>query len=287
MYSYTNLCNIFLQYLKDMLARIRSWFSREDPKEDVKSQSNAQSKPKSEGISDDTRNEICMSFFSTLVEGVKIAMACLLSIFVPQYCEETGTTCTLQENFSNLTTFNEFVIFWNFFTLGFFINLIYVISKREAYFISHLEESRAEPYNSFPENLAPYPRIVMRVKQYNKRLKSCTYWTLGVFTLNVLFSAILIYNYFYDGFRSVSTLLANVLLVSSKLYALYTTANDCTGFKPLALSCTKQTSVSYNVVDEAYEIKSDGGPKVYNLRISIDAGKKRKKTVRCRSKSAR
>ena len=238
----------------------------------------------------DTQKQQMSSVGTTIVEFVKIAMATLLSIFVPQYCEESGTTCTLAENFSNLTRFNEFVIFMNFLSLGFFIKLLLVINKREAYFISHLEETRSEPYNSFPENLAPYPRIMIRVKEHNARLKTWTHATLWIFGLNVLFSAILIYNYFYDGFRSISTLLANVLLVSSKLYSLYTTAEDCNQYRPLALSCVQLTPVSYNTVDDNYAIvPQSNGHKQYRLRISIDDGKPqqhRRKKPPMKSKSA-
>jgi hypothetical protein len=253
-----------------MLARIRNWFSREKTQDQDQDQAPPQDQQQHKEHTDDTRKEMCSTFFSSLVEGVKISMACLLSIFVPQYCEDTGTTCTLQQNFQDLTQFNVFVIFWNFFTLGFFIKLIYVINKREAYFISHLEESRTEPYNSFMENLAPYPKIINRVKEHNKRLRAWTHYTLSIFALNVLWSAILIFYYFYDGFRSVSTMLANVLLVSSRLYSLYSTSEDCTGYRPMALSSTKQSSLSYNVVDDAYKIVSEDGPKRYKLRISID-----------------
>jgi len=262
-----------------MLSRLKSYFF--GTKEELPPSTNSSNEENSSN-----RRQVMQSFLTTMVDSIKIAMATLLSIFVPQYCEESGGTCTLYENFTNLTTFNEFVIFMNFLSLAFFIKLTYVINKREAYFISHLNESRARAYNSFPENLAPYPRIVIRVKEHNKRLKIWTHWTLRIFALNVLFSAILIFNYFYDGFRSVSTMLANVLLVSSKLYALYTTAEDCNQYKPLALSSTQLTPVSYNVVDDDYAIKTEDGPKRYKIRISVDDGKRRGSVLsRSRSKS--
>ena len=60
-------------------------------------------------VSDD-KDQMLNSFFTSFVDGVKVAVACLLSVFVPQYCDESGGTCTLSENFSNLTSFNTFVL---------------------------------------------------------------------------------------------------------------------------------------------------------------------------------
>ena len=187
-------------------------------------------------------------------------MATLLSIFVPQFCEDTGTTCTLEQNFTNLTRFNEFVIFFNFLSLAIFIKLIYTINKREAYLISHLEESRDHAYNSFIDNLKPYPKVISRVNDHNHLLKKWTKITLLTYILNLIFSCVLIFYYFYDGFRSVTTLLANVLLVSGKLHSLITIYKECVENpeKPLALSVSKTTQVSYNVIDPVYEKRKKG-----------------------------
>ena len=60
-------------------------------------------------VSTDTK-ELIQSYAVSFLEAYKVLMACLLSIFVPQYCPETNQTCTLKENFSNLSMYNEFVI---------------------------------------------------------------------------------------------------------------------------------------------------------------------------------
>ena len=65
--------------------------------------------------------ELLLSYLATVIECYKVFVACLLVVFVPQYCEESKTTCSLKENFSNLSRFNEFVLFYNFFTLMYFI----------------------------------------------------------------------------------------------------------------------------------------------------------------------
>ncbi len=199
------------------------------------------------------KKQALSSIFSSTIESIKILMACLLSIFVPQYCEDTQTTCTLSQNFTNLTSFNEFVIFINFLTLGVFIFLIYIQNKREIYFINHLDNSKDYSYNSLEQNIIQYPKILTRVKDYNTKIQKITFITIFLFSFNILFSSILIFYYFYDGFRSVSTMLSNVLLVSNKLYTLYTICNECNSYKPLALSTINHNYISYNIVDEQYD----------------------------------
>jgi hypothetical protein len=219
-------------------------------------------------LSDDT-DQMISSFFTSFVDGIKVAMACLLSVFVPQYCDLSGTTCTLEENFVDLTSFNTFVLAWNFISLACFIYTAILQNKREAYFISHLEESREHAYNSLGKNLIAYPRIKRRVSEMNDQLYTWGIVTTCMFTMNILFSSILIFGFFYDGFRSITTLVANVLLVSTKLNTMITTLSECKQAKMLALSTIHVRPVSYNTVDVKYSKESFSTGK-YQLHIAID-----------------
>jgi len=244
--------------ISSLLNKVKRWFSPKDVEKPPVIQD------------EDVKKEILSSAGTSILDSIKVVMATLLSIFVPQYCETTGTTCTLQENFQDLTSFNVFVIAWNFITLGMYSWMLLIQNKRESYFISHLDESRDDAYNSFTENMKEYPTIKRRVKEYNDTLHSYAIVTIILFTLNVLFSGILIFYYFYDGFRSISTMLANVLLVSSKLHFLYNTLNECRQAKMLALSTIHQNPVSYNTVDDAYAIVKENKGR-YSVSIKVDA----------------
>jgi len=208
-------------------------------------------------IIDGKDQEKFTTFGTSAIEMLKISMATLLSIFVPQYCADTGTTCTFEQNFQDLTMFNKFVIAWNFITLGYFIRLMYIANKREAYFIKTLDESHEEPYNSLVENMHLYPLVLRKVEAYNYQFKTVTYRTFYLFSLNILFSAVLIYNDFYDGYRSVTTLVANVLLVSQKLYSYHYLVKECCKPRQLALSAVYNKPVSYNVIDDEFMLPSD------------------------------
>jgi len=206
----------------------------------------------------DSRKEMLSSVGTTVVDGAKIMMATLLSIFVPQYCPETGATCTLEENIYNLSDFNLFVLIFNFISLGFFVKLSYVINKRELYFISHLDDSRDHAYNSLHENMKLYPKYMRRIKEFNNTLYKWTKWTTWMYAMNVIFSCILIFHFYMDGFRSVTVTISNVMLVSNKLYQSIETCKECLGRKPLALSMVKLNPISYNVIDFNYSILNKG-----------------------------
>lgn len=209
-------------------------------------------RPSISEMSEEDKKKSTYGIFFSIIEGIRISMATLLSIFVPQWCDDTQTTCTIQQNFSSLSPFNVFVIVFNFVSLLIFIKLTYIINDREIFFRGKLEESRDQPYNSFLDNLQSHPDIVNDVKKYNLSLNKWTKRTLGIYVVNLIFSCILIFYYFYDGFRSITTMVANVLLVSGKLHSLIDICNECNKDKPLALSVLDTQQVSYNTIDPLY-----------------------------------
>lgn len=202
---------------------------------------------------DNDHKELSSTWAATVAEGYKVVMACLLSVFVPQYCPDTQATCTFKQNFSDLTPYNIFVLFFNFWTLSLFLYLYYLQNKREAYLISHLDADRNHTVSSFATNLKEYPRIISRVNEQNNQLYKLTRLAMKMFSVNIVFSAVLVFHYYYDGFRTVTTLVANVLLVSSKLFNMDQVLKGCISDVPLALSTYRTAPVAYNVVDENYK----------------------------------
>ncbi len=220
-------------------------------------------------ISQDNK-EIFISYVSTVLEFYKILMACLLAIFVPQYCEDTKTTCTFKQNFQNLSKFNEFVLFYNFATLTTFSYLYYIQSKRETYWITHLEVNKNKADNGLHESLTQHNHekhksILNKVIYYNTLINKLTKGAVINFYMNALFSSILIFYYYYDGFRSVTTLITSVLLVSQKLYSTYVISSECLKDKPLALSLVRLEPISFNDVDPDYLLKNNNQNK--NIEI--------------------
>lgn len=203
-------------------------------------------------LSQDQKEKL-ISFGTTLIESYKVLVSSLLSLFVPQYCDDTHETCSLSENIYNLTHFNKFVLAFNFITLASFIGLYYIQLKREAYIISHLEVDKSLADNSLETNLQPYPNILKRINDHNTRFLLFSKLTTILFMLNILFSAILIFYFYYDGWRSVTTFVANVLLSTTKLTNSMLLDLKTTDGKIIALSSTRQEPISYNAIDPDYK----------------------------------
>jgi len=105
--------------------------------------------------------EILISYFFTILEIYKVIMACLLSIFIPQYFDSNI--------FYDISNFNKFVIFFNFITLILFIYFYYVQQLRETFFINHLEINKSKSYYSLKENLKSN-FIYNKVEYYNLKI---------------------------------------------------------------------------------------------------------------------
>jgi len=190
----------------------------------------------------------------TTVESFKVFMGCLLSVFVPQYCEDTNTTCTMNQNFSDLSNFNAFVLSWNFLALVSFIVLYKAQIQRETYFIKHLEENPSKPENSLQSNLQEYPKISTRVQDHNRELYKYSTWCIMIYLINVVLSCVLVFYYFYDGFRSVTSMITSVLLVANRLYTSYDVSLTCISSDKLAaVSSTLVDPVIYNDIDSKYQ----------------------------------
>jgi len=88
----------------------------------------------------------------TLATGLMIfniyrtVMACLLSIFVPQRCEDDFgivRDCTMKENFEELDTFNIVVVVFNFVTLAIALTHSFMVYRRESKLLVMLDEDPA------------------------------------------------------------------------------------------------------------------------------------------------
>jgi len=197
------------------------------------------------------QKEFTSSIFFTIIEVYKVFVATLLSVFVPQLCPETNTTCTLKENFTNLTHFNSFVVAFNFFTLFVFSWLYKIQTRRETYFITHLEINKSVPLDNLKNIINQYDKINRRVIFHNFSLYKISLLALITYTINLILSAVLIFYFYYDGFRSVTVLLTNIILISSKIYSCIDISYTCR--KELsAISLTKSSNVYYNDIDPKY-----------------------------------
>jgi|688.fasta_scaffold380384_1 hypothetical protein len=198
-------------------------------------------------------------------EAFKVLVSCLLSIFVPQYCEETNTTCTIYQNFQDLSPFNIWVIIFNFMTLSIFIYLYWFESQREFYFIKKLDNDPNYPDDNLESTLAhstddheelkkDKTEIKDTIGQLNLKYDKIISISIAMFIMNAIFSSLLIFIWFYDGFRSVSSMITNLLLISNKLYKNWSIVSSSK--KVSAVSTSLNEPISYNVLDKKIRHKA-------------------------------
>lgn len=188
---------------------------------------------------------------SLFAECFKVLMACLLTVFISQKCPETGETCTFKENFTDLNPANIVILILNFITLGSFTYLYWIETKRQFYFIKTLDVDKNLADNQLEtelNNTVENKKILDTIYVLNSMQLKYVKITFGLFITNFILSAWLICFYFYDGFRSVTGLITNFLLVYKKLYDDRNVLINCK--QTIGLSTALTEPVCYNTLDE-------------------------------------
>lgn len=197
-----------------------------------------------------------ISMISSLVgESFKIVMACLLTLFIPQECRNkvTGETrvCELKDNFEDLTIYDVFVLVYNFITLGYFIYLYYVEIAREKWMIQHLDNNPAEDELHLKSLEKQYPKIFNRLNYHNQRYVNAYRYLKFFYFTNFIFSVIAICGFYYLDYRTVTSLLTNLILCIGKVTKGSSLANESLS-KTQAISYFNIKNLSFNVIDPDY-----------------------------------
>jgi hypothetical protein len=179
-------------------------------------------------------------------ESFKIVMATLLSIFVPQGCN--NQLCSMHDNFYNVTDYNKFVIAFNFFTLFYFIILYKIELDREQWMIRHFDYDKH--YNEYNLHIFKndYPIIFEQLIRYNNLYFYVYYYLRFIYIINFIVSAILVLHFYYLDYRTVTTLVTNVILCLTKVskgYSLALRSKD----ENLAISYYNINYLAFNTID--------------------------------------
>jgi hypothetical protein len=182
-----------------------------------------------EGIKDFLKNENntqkMKSLITMVIELFQIAMACLLSIFVPQMCKDH--LCTAQENFEDLTAFNVGVIIFNFITLFIFLVVYLYEIRREWWLIANFDVDPTVADTNLKGSLAKFPDIESKWATIS-HVYFWMYTALYVFIMtNLIISAILVIRFYYYDYRTITVLLTNFSLVIRKVNADFFMAWKC------------------------------------------------------------
>ena len=187
------------------------------------------------------------------LQSYKILTGTLLTIFIPQKCDEivnnkTETSiCTSEQNFNNNNTYHSHVLNWNILTMVLFFGYFMIELKREKWVIQNLEVDHNLPDNALKEILKKEPKLD---KQMDK-LNFYYYYILNATIISYFINVALMIKILKTDYHSTTTLssfFSFTLLVFMKLYNSYIVAKESIKNDKM-LSSFLSEFVSYNNLD--------------------------------------
>lgn len=202
-------------------------------------------------LTDDQKQTI-NSIILLLSESFKVLMATLLSIFVPQRCDnQSDKICTIVDNLTNLTNYNIAVTTINFITLGCFIILYVVEYMRENWCIEYLDIDNDKANTNLKTEIDKYPEYKEKMMLLNNRYNNVSILVVCMNIINFILSAVLIYGYYYLDYKSITVLLTNVILIVDKIINCFNVSKKAVQ-DILPISAYMTTPVIFNIIDKDY-----------------------------------
>jgi len=213
-----------------------------------------------------------------LLQVYKVTTGTMLSLFIPQSCEDnslTNTTesgsriCSLQENYENADGYHQTVVYWNAFSFLTFFTYYMIELRREEWAIKFLDIDNDKPDNSLKEIIVKEPKLDKTMDRLNLWYYRTLLFNCGVYGINLGLSAKLV----KDGYHSSSTLSCFAsfsLLVLMKLYNSLEVARQSVKNDKM-MSAYMSEFVSFNVLDKDYvEAKQKASEAVSVEEVFLD-----------------
>jgi len=191
-----------------------------------------------------------------------------LAVFVPQNCPTViagagrnvtvvNTECTYQQNtYIDISPYNAFTLVVNLVTCIALIVGFYIEWRRDMFIISHfdIEESKGDDdLKLLLAEPSPYhDSLRLTLASYNRVYRNYFIFLLILFIVNVCVSGVLVFHYYYADYRTATTFLTSISLVSARLYCALYVAFDC-------LSGEKAESNNLNAPLAFNIVRNEGG----------------------------
>ena len=195
----------------------------------------------------DNRKEKCTTVMILGLEAFKVFMACMLSLFVSQKCDDH--VCNISDKFHDHTWENHTVLGFNFVTLVAFLIGYNIEYMREQYIIHHFNTNPKLSDHNIMKIISQEPNVQTQLLMWNKRFYYITLLSIGLGVVNFGASGLFICYYHYNGTRTLTSLVTNVLLVSNTVYSNYKISKK-SHQKVFALSSSRLEPISYNDFDD-------------------------------------
>ena len=191
------------------------------------------------------RGKVICIFF---LQFYKITTGTLLTLFIPQNCE--NEICTLTQNYENNEIYHKTVLYWNMSTMFLFICYYLIELRREEWAIKFLDIDNNVSDNALKEIIKKEPILDKKMDQLNLYYYRTVSLTTLFYGINMLLSIKII----KDKYHSMSTLscfLSFSLLVMNKLYNSMIVARKSVKDDKM-MSSYMVEFVSFNVLDKDY-----------------------------------
>jgi hypothetical protein len=212
------------------------------------------------GLMDVNQKDKIISVFMMLLELFKVTMATLLSLFVPQTCdpnEQIGInerhSCTLEENIGmyEMSNYEWFVLYWNFITLALCLILYTIMFKREKFIIEYLDDRKDLELQHLSRVIGNYPEIRRGLFKWNLLTFIVSIMTIVFYIINIIVSGIMIIRDYYDGVRTITVFVTNIVLISAILLRIVQNTHNGM-YDTTAYSCIDFNPRVFNTIDPEY-----------------------------------
>ena len=198
-------------------------------------------------VDNDTKERMKV-FFIFLLQSYKVAMGSMLTLFVPQVCD--NKVCSLTDNLMKSGDLHRASLGINFLSLLSFLVCYYIELQRENWCIKYLDISDDYGDNNLPLILKDMPELEDRLHNINDKYYYSSHTTAVLYVLNLIISTISIYEH-SAGTSTVTAYMSFVILILMKLNNTIAISTDSKK-NNMALSAYMTELQSFNVLDKDY-----------------------------------
>ncbi len=191
------------------------------------------------------RTKVIGLFF---LQFYKILTGTMLTLFIPQNCN--GQICTITENYENPDVYHKTTLYWNVFTMFFFMLTYFYELKRENWSIKFLDIDYNFSDNNLKSIIVKEPKLNKQMDRLNLRYRNIVCITIFLYFVNLCLTIRLL-NKNYHSSSTLSCFASFSLLVMMKLYNSFTVSYYSVKSDKM-MSAYMSEFVSFNVLDADY-----------------------------------
>lgn len=219
--------------------------------------------------------DLSLSIIQLFIEFAKIFFSCFLTIFVNQLCygadpkliaildtinntasrllqetNELRLECTVSQNLAleYYTGFDITVLAFNVITfICFLLNFIFEI-YRERFIITNFDYDENKNRGVILTMFYEHPSLCSKYLDYTYRLLYTNSVCIIMMLLNILFSGISIFLFYYNGVKSATSFVTSILLIVQKVYKNHEILQESAKLK-IVQSTVFFTPYYYNILD--------------------------------------